>query len=242
MINDSDLKILLQRDISNSDKLLATIASFNKPIGFSEIRAKAKSLGCNMDRWNLSTLISRNKGQTLNVPGGHEVSEKGKIRLAELGSSNLTKAAAEVASSLRLHLNNIQNVEHRKFIEECVLCYENGLYRSSVVMGWLAAIDILHHEVIINHLDRFNAEAQRVDGRWKKAITADDLGRMKESDFLDRLASISVIGKNVKEELQKALILRNAAGHPNSLRVSSNQAAAHLELLILNVFEKFSKL
>jgi hypothetical protein len=45
-------------------------------------------------------------------------------------------------------------------------------------------------ETIKNHLAAFNAEAQRVDPKWRQARTADDLGLMKEQDFLDRLAAI----------------------------------------------------
>ncbi len=81
---------------------------------------------------------------------------------------------------------------------------------------------------------------RRVDGKWKDVVNEDDIGRMKEVEFLDRIAAISVIGKNVKSELGKALALRNGCGHPNSLKVSANIAAGHLELLLLNVFEKFS--
>jgi hypothetical protein len=63
---------------------------------------------------------------------------------------------------------------------------------------------------------------------------------MGESDFLDRLVPIGVIGKNVKDELAKALKLRNGCGHPNSLKVGPNMVANHLETLLLNVFEQFA--
>jgi len=45
---------------------------------------------------------------------------------------------------------------------------------------------------------------------------------MKERDFLDRLAALSVIGRNVKQELVKCLELRNACGHPNSYQLARN--------------------
>ena len=48
-----------------------------------------------------------------------------------------------------------------------------------------------------------------------------------------------IIGKNQKDELLKALKLRNGCGHPNSLKVGSNMVAGHIELLLLNVFEQF---
>jgi hypothetical protein len=44
---------------------------------------------------------------------------------------------------------------------------------------------------------------------------------MGEHDFLDVLAALSIIGKNVKDELQKALKLRNGCGHPTALESAS---------------------
>jgi len=108
-------------------------------------------------------------------------------------------------------------------------------------MSWLAAVDVLHNHVHANHLAAFNAEAKRIDPKWKYAKTTDDLGRMKESDFLDRIAvaPLSIIGKSVKKELKDCLDRRNRCGHPNSLTIGANTVAHHLEILLLNVFKKF---
>jgi hypothetical protein len=90
-------------------------------------------------------------------------------------------------------------------------------------------------------LKEFNAEAIARDSKWKPAKTADDLGLMKEDTFLDVLQRISVIGKNVKQELKDlCLKLRNGAGHPNSLVFGENRVASHVETLVLNVFAKFT--
>jgi hypothetical protein len=62
---------------------------------------------------------------------------------------------------------------------------------------------------------------------------------MAEADFLDRIAAISVIGKNVKKELNDCLDRRNGCGHPNSLQIGANTVAHHIEILFLNVFQKF---
>jgi hypothetical protein len=107
-------------------------------------------------------------------------------------------------------------------------------------MSWLAAVDVLKKTVVNSHLAQFNAEAHRVDAKWKIAVTADDIGAMKEGDFLNRLVAISVIGKNTKQRLEQALTLRNGAGHPNSLQVGQNEVAAHIEALLKNVFEVFA--
>jgi hypothetical protein len=86
-------------------------------------------------------------------------------------------------------------------------------------------------------LAAFNAEAKKANAKWKDAVHEDGLARMGEADFLDCLVPIGVIGKNVKEELAKALKLRNGCGNPNSLKTGPNMVTSHLETLILNVFE-----
>lgn len=90
-----------------------------------------------------------------------------------------------------------------------------------------------------HHLVAFNAEAQRRDPKWRSAKNADGLARMGESDFLNILEHLSVIGKNVKQELEASLKRRNGCGHPNSLQIGENAVAAHVETLILNVFAKY---
>jgi len=104
-------------------------------------------------------------------------------------------------------------------------------------------MSLLQDQVMAKHLMNFNAEAKRREPNWKAAKTKDDLSRMKESDFLDIVGSppISLVGKNVKEELKNnCLQLRNGCGHPNSLKIGENRVAAHLEVLVLNIFTRFS--
>jgi len=98
---------------------------------------------------------------------------------------------------------------------------------------------MMHKYVVDNRLSDFNDEATRRNSKWKPAKNADDLGKMKENDFLLILESLSEIGKNVKQELETCLKLRNSCGHPNSLKVSESRVAAHIEILVLNVFSRF---
>ena len=93
---------------------------------------------------------------------------------------------------------------------------------------------VLHHK-----LHEFNAAAISRNQKWKQARTKDDLGAMKEKDFLDVLQAISVIGKSVRQELQVCLTLRNSCGHPSSLQVGENRVASHIESLVLNVFSAY---
>lgn len=241
MLKKDDLKIWLQRDLRQLDKLLLVLATFDTPCQLKDIVNAAAAVGLRItSSWNPAATLSRSKGLAIRLPDGWEISETGKQHLRNLGVTTMSPAAMKVATDLRLHMAKIVNVNTKAYVEEAIKCHEAELYRSAVVMSWLAAVDVLHHEVVANHLHAFNAEAKRIDVKWKTAQTADDLGRMGEDDFLNRLASISVLGKNAKEELLKCLKLRNGAGHPNSLKIGQNMVASHLETLLLNVFEVFN--
>ena len=241
MLSPDDLKLALQRDdLSRADKVLLVIASLEQPVKNVAIMARAQEVGCNMKTWNTADILARAKGTTLRMSNGYEVSEKGYARLEQLGVSKLPPAAAKIAQDLRKHLASIKDDTTRAFMAEAIQCHEAALYRSAIVMSWLAAVGVLHNEVLANHLTAFNTEAKKVDIKWKIAATTDDLGRMKEVDFLDRIANIGMIGKNVKTQLVAGLNLRNGCGHPNSLKVGANVVAAHIEVLLLNVFDKFA--
>lgn len=239
MLSDPELKSWLQKDLSRAEKVLLVLASSDDALGLVTIKLKARLAGCSMDKWSIPTILQRAKGTTLKVPLGYELSEKGFAHLQQLGVGKMSPAASKVATDLRQHLSKIKNPGTRAFVGEAISCFEADLFRSAIVMSWLAAMSVLHNAVLANKLNEFNAAQKMVDHKWKAAITADDLGLMKESDFLNRLVTISMIGKNAKAQLVTALDLRNGCGHPNSLKVGANVTAAHLEVLLLNVFDKF---
>lgn len=145
-----------------------------------------------------------------------------------------------LANNLKPHLLKINDADTKAFVEEAIDCFEAGLYRSAVVMSWIGAISTLYDYIINNKLIEFNIEAVNRNQRWKPAQTKDDLALMKESDFLDILAALSIIGKNVKEQLKNnCLGLRNSCGHPNSFQVGRSMTESHLEMLLLNVYDAF---
>ncbi|HEV2336789.1 MAG TPA: hypothetical protein VGS13_14895 [Stellaceae bacterium] len=240
MLSLAELKSWLHRDLSQLDRLLLVIASIDRPCQVKEMADVAAQAGLRMAKgWNPSASLGRSKGLAIRTPQGWEITESGKLHLRNLGVSKISPAAVQVATDLRAELPKISNENTRTFVEEAIKCYEAELYRSAVVMSWLAAVDILYDYVHRKYLAAFNSEAKRADARWKDAKIKDELGRMKEAEFLDRIASISIIGKNVKKELQDCLDRRNGCGHPNSLRIGPNTVAHHIEILILNVFKVF---
>jgi hypothetical protein len=190
-------------------------------------------------KWNVSTYFSRAKTLVIRTPSGWELTAVGKAHVARVAGPLLPSVSVLVVSGLRKQLPSIHTLATRLFVEEAVKCLEAKLYRSAIVTSWVGAISVLYDEVIRSHLTAFNAEAIKRDSKWRPAKSADDLARMKEFDFLQILPVLSVLGKNVKDELEVCLKLRNGCGHPNSLVVGEHKASAHVETLIQNVFAKF---
>lgn len=216
---------------SEQPKNVQTIKTFGRNAGFTEIL-----------KWNVSDILRKSRGLAINVPHGWSLTSKGKSHIESLNILPLIKSPKiiNLAKQLRDDLKKISSQDSHSFLEEAIICFETRLYRACVIMSWVGAISILYDYVINYNLAEFNAEAQRRDPKWKNAKVKDDLSKMKEWDFLDILESISIICKNVKQELQNiCLTLRNACGHPNSLKIGENRVAAHLEILINNVFSKY---
>lgn len=239
MLKSNELKSWLHKDLSRLDKVLLVLATQDEPIAVSKISEYAEAAGLRtMRKWNVSDILGASKGKAIRT-SGWELTDLGRMHLRDLGVTNISPAAMQVAIDLRKHLSGITEEQTRYFVEEAIKCHEAELYRSAIVMSWLGAVDILQKHVHQNRLVDFNTEASRVNSKWRAAVSQDDIGKMGESEFLDRIEALSIIGKNVKAQLKGCLDLRNGCGHPNSLKVSVNKSAAHIETLLQNVFEKF---
>jgi len=188
--------------------------------------------------WNISDILSRSKGIAVRTSSGWELTKEGKILAASLGAD--TGPVVTANASLRKCLCSISSPDAKEFIEEAVKCLEARYLRAAVVLSWVGAVSVLQQYIVSNKLVDFNAEALRRNPNWKAAKNSDDIGKMKEATFLVVLESISVIGKNTKQELEECLKLRNSTGHPTSLKFGESRVASHIEILILNVFSKFS--
>ncbi len=246
MLRPELLRDLLAGDLKTQDRLLVLLAvNVVEAKSVLTIKTMARSAGWRgVDKVNVSRVLGRASKLAVRTAHGWELTSNGRKQVADLVGSGEGTVVATVAPGLRSHLAGIANADARAFAEEAVKCYEAHLYRAAVVLSWVGAVAVLYDHVLAKHLAAFNAEAtRRQDPKrpWKTASNPDDLARMKEHDFLEILTAISVpgVGKNVKEELQKQLKLRNACGHPNSLRLGEHSVAAHIEVLIMNVFSKF---
>lgn len=191
--------------------------------------------------WNVPrTLTSAyEKGFAVKMPEGWTLTSSGRRYVRDTYLPNDPISTREVAVVLRNHLDKISKPDTREFLAEAIGCLEADLKRSAVVMSWVGAISILYDYVITYRLADFNARAKELKRDWKTAVTKDDLTKMREEEFLDILGYLSIVGPNVKEELKNRLRLRNSCGHPNSYKVGKHQVEAHIEFLILNIYERF---
>jgi hypothetical protein len=243
MVEKSQLKNLLARQAySRHDKILICLAcGVNQPKNVKNIRELAVSSGLRLaSKWNISQILSSKPELAIRVPQGWELTQAGKKRVSELVGPLAASPTPVIASTLRQHIPNLSTDDTKRFVEEAVECFESRKFRAAVVLSWVGAVSVLHHHVVSYHLPAFNAEALRRDAKWTNAKNTDDLARMKEADFLDVLVALSIIGKNVKQELEGCLRLRNGCGHPSSLKIGEARVSAHIELLILNVFAIFT--
>lgn len=242
MLANNSLKGLLHKqNLSRTDKLLLCLAvDSDIPKSVNQVKEIAKGAGLSIvDKWNLSDLLTKSNGLAIRTAVGWELSPDGLDYVSKIASNFVSSPVPKVAAHLRNHLATISDPQISAFVEEAIRCLENKLYRAATVLSWIGAVSVLYEHMVNNHLAAFNAESMRRDSRWKDAKTRDDLAKMKESDFLDVLESISVLGKSVKQELKKCLELRNGCGHPNSLQIGESIVAAHIEVLILNIFSRF---
>lgn len=231
---------LHRKELSQADKLLILLSTFEGPVPLREILARGEAAGIKRKSWaNASASLARLTGLAIHTGSGWEVTSSGRQKLANDGIIESSQGTINLASDLRRHVSLVTDENVREYLNESVRCYELGLLRSAVVMSWIAAVYVMQLSVLNDHLDAFNSEAVRVDSRWKAAKSTDDLGKMKEADFLDRIVAIGLIGKNVKISLKECLDRRNACGHPNSYKIGPNIVSAHIETLILNVFSRF---
>jgi len=240
------LKNLIHRpEVTRTNQFLLCLAvDADRPKQVKEVRTIALEAGLrDATKINISSYLSRSKGLAISTPDGWELTDTGKEYLHGTFYLEPAKPTTEAAVELRKRLAGITDSQIHSFVDEAVGCLESGYYRAALVLSWIGAVSILQEHVVKERLNDFNAEADRRysarNWKWKKAKTRDDLGQMKESEFLDVLEALSIIRKSVKGELKSCLNRRNSSGHPSSLKVAENTVAHHIEVLILNVFSVF---
>jgi hypothetical protein len=241
---DDAKRILHDQAIASRNQLLVLLAIDRiGPHSVEEIKERCRQVGLpKLAKRNISDVLGKSRGCVARTEKGWEIQQTGIIRVSELAhATNVNLVVTHSSRSLRGHADQVSDPLTKSFVMEAIHCFEAKQYRAAVVFSWAGAIALLHKKVFSEKLAEFNTEALRRDSKkWRTAKQQDDLGRMKDHDFLDVCEAIGIMGKNVKQLLQnEGLTLRNACGHPNSVTIAENSVAAHIEKLIKNVFAKY---
>jgi hypothetical protein len=241
LFDSSELKILLSRqDISRKTKVLAILTiDRDKPKSVSEIKVIAELYGLRgIKNWNLSQVLSAASEMVIRLSNGWEITDLGIQFILDQGLASASPIKQN-QSLLRKYTTAINPGNAKFFVEECIVALETGLLRSAVTLSWIGAISLLYEEVLSGHLANFNMELQKRHPKHKQIKSLDEFATIKEHEFLQIINAISIIGKNVKQELEQCLQLRNACAHPNSLSIGEMRVASHLEILTLNIYQRF---
>ena len=229
--------------LGNRDLLLVMLAIEPAiPLPVQAIKKRCVDAGLRkLAAKNISRILAVATGLVARTNLGWELQQRGIGRAHELAEAvNVNLVVTQSSRSLRSHAAAVKNELTNSFVLEAIQCFEARQYRAAVVFSWAGAVALLHSHVFASKRLEFNTEATRRDSKWRVAKQQDDLGRVREHEFLEICEAIGVIGKNVKQIMQnECLTLRNACGHPNSLVIAENSVAAHIEKLIKNVFVKF---
>lgn len=240
---DDAKRIVHGPKLGSRDQLLVLLAMDPvEPTPIQKLKERCAAAGLpKLVKKNLSDILGAANGSVARTPQGWELQQPGILRVREIAqAASVNLVVTHSSQSLRGHADSITDPLTKSFVIEAITCFEAHQYRAAVVFSWAGAVALLHGHVFSRKLTEFNAEASRRDSRWRIAKQQDDIGIMKERDFLDVCEAIGVIGKNVKQILQnECLMLRNACGHPNSVSIAENSVAAHIEKLIKNIFSRF---
>jgi len=231
--------ILSNHTLSATDRFLCILADQGSPIQVKDIKATAVASGFRAAKFSNISQLLLDSGQARLVADGWEITSAGQDKLVEKGLLDKAEPLTPFVTKLLQLAPKVTNSQSAEFLKEAIGCLQDRHLRAAVVLSWIGAVSILHSVVVSGHLVAFNSEAI-AQGKLKKPIkTEDDLTTLKEFDFLDLIANVSIIGKNEKKALKRCLELRNECGHPNSLKFSEVTVASHIEILLLNVFERF---
>lgn len=237
-MNDQ-LDLILHSSAPRHDKVVALLYALGAPTKPSRLRDFAVERGLReAKQWNMTEVLKRTRGGAVSCPTGWRLTSSGSEKAEAMGLNRGSPQLLSTYSQLRTQIGSLASTESQAFLHEALGCLESGYHRAAIVMSWVAAAYVLQQQVVKHHLASFNAEAAKRDSRWTPAKSEDDLSKIKEADFLDILAKIGALQKNVKTELKNCLDRRNACGHPNSYKVSELTAAHHVEILTMNVFSK----
>jgi len=145
----------------------------------------------------------------------------------------ITKLLAELPQ-------RVPDLAQRTFLDEALICFHHEAFRAAMVMAWNLAYHHLCDFILKKKLTEFNQRwLLNYPGQHKNAqkqITKmeDFADELKEFEVIAICASARIVTGDMQKVLNVGLQRRNIAAHPSSATITSLQAEAHIEDLVLN--------
>lgn len=239
-----ELVDLLSAAKSQADAAILCLGSLGGSATVSEIKERGVSCGVpRMRDWNVSRALERESKLARRVGDRWQLTTAGKTAAAALGLSPRSHVVFQTDALLQATIAAIADAERRNFLSEAHRCFAAGLGRAAVVLSWVGAVWILQTNIVQNHLAAFNAAGvsrfNKTKPIFRQINTIEDFGRVGESDFLQLLEDIGILGKTLHKQLKDRLDFRNGCGHPNSMVVDPHSVASHIHFLCNNVYLRF---
>jgi hypothetical protein len=150
----------------------------------------------------------------------------------------------QMSSLLKNLPNLIPNLAERTYLNETLICYENGAFRAAIVMTWNLAYHHLCDHILKNRLADFNARwvikfaGMHKNGTKTIKVIDDFMDELKESEVIVIAKDAGVITKNVFNIMEEKLKKRNSAAHASGIVINQLQADAYIDDVVNNVVLK----
>jgi hypothetical protein len=157
------------------------------------------------------------------------------------GQREITVQVTQLLSELP---RRVPNLAERTFLDEAMICYRHGAFRSAVVMTWSLAYHHLCNYVVSQKLAEFNTKwmtAGYHDKKGKGPVTVvDDFSRelRNEEEVLEVCRDTGIVTKDMYRILHQKLGTRNSAAHPSSVPIKQLQAEEYIDTLVTSVVLK----
>jgi len=140
----------------------------------------------------------------------------------------------------------IPNLAERTYLDEALICYENGAFRAAIVMAWNLAYHHLCDHIIKTRLADCNARwAIKYAGMHKNGtrtikVITDFMDELKEAEVIAIAKDASIITKDIWKIMDEKLGKRNSAAHASGVAIGQLQTDAFIDDLVKNVVLKIT--
>lgn len=153
---------------------------------------------------------------------------------AKYGQRQRTVQVTTLLSDLQ---TRVPDLAGREYLDEALVCFQNGAFRAAIVMTWNLGYDHLCQYILKRKLREFNSQLPKSFPRADILAVGkrDDFSELKESQVLQVCRSANITSSGVHKLLKEKLDRRNVAAHPSGVIVAAPTAEEFIIDLVTNV-------